>query len=113
MAEWWVERGIGETRWLLIEDDRVLAARLHWPEDIALGPATATLTRRIKGASRGLARTGDGVEINVSGLPKDASEGSTIPVLLTRAPIAERGRLKRAPAHTNAARRRQGALNRA
>ncbi|KPM23127.1 ribonuclease [Citromicrobium sp. RCC1885] len=96
MAEWLVERGIGETRWLLIEDDRVFAARLHWPEDIALGPATATLTRRIKGASRGLARTGEGVEINVSGLPKDASEGSTIPVLLTRAPIAERGRLKRA-----------------
>ena len=96
MAEWLVERGIGEDRAILLEGERVLAARLTWPGDITTGPVDARLVRRAKGASRGLARTADGLEINVSGLASDASEGSTIGVRITRAPIAESGRLKRA-----------------
>ncbi len=96
MAEWLIERGIGETRALLIEGERAIAARLHWPEDITLGIVTAQLVRRPKGSSRGLARTAEGVEINVSGLAADASEGREIAVRITRAPIAEKGRFKRA-----------------
>ncbi|MBB3033251.1 ribonuclease E/G family protein [Alteriqipengyuania lutimaris] len=93
---WLVEHGIAETRALLIEGDRVVAARLHWPGDVVPGPARARLIRRSGGAKRGIARTSDGLEINVSGLPKDASEGREIAIAITRAPIAEQGRYKRA-----------------
>ena len=96
MAEWQIERGIGETRALLIDGDRILAARLHWPGEVATGTLTATLVRRPKGATRGLARTAEGLEINLSGIPRDISEGREIAVRITRAPIAEKGRLKRA-----------------
>ena len=94
MAEWLVERGIGETRALLMEGERAVAARLSWPEDIALGLVTARLIRRAKGSSRGVAKTAAGLEINVSGIPSEASEGREIAVRITRAPIAERGRFK-------------------
>ena len=96
MAEWLIERGIGEDRALLLDGERVLAAKLRWPEDIGPGLVTAKLIHRPGGSSRGVAQTDEGTEINVSGLPKDASEGREIPVLVTRAPMAERGRLKRA-----------------
>ena len=93
---WLTERGIGETRALLIEGERVAAAKLHWDGDVALGPVLAKLVRRSGGASRGLACTEEGLEINVSGLPRNASEGRKIVIDVTRAPIAERGRYKRA-----------------
>lgn len=93
---WLVERGIGETRALLVERERVLAARLNWPDDVALGDVTARLIHRPKGTKRGVALTAEGLEINVSGLAPDASEGREIAVRITRAPIAESGRLKRA-----------------
>ena len=98
MAEWLLEHGIGESRALLVEDERVVAARLDWPGESASGDFTAKLVRRAKGSPRGLARLPDGLEINVSGLASDASEGRAIRVRITRAPIAERGRLKRAQA---------------
>ncbi len=96
MAEWLVERGIGETRALLMEGGRALAARLSWPEDVPLGPVTAQLVRKRGGSRRGLARTAGDLEIDVSGLATSVSEGQTIDVLVSRAPIAEKGRLKRA-----------------
>ncbi|GAB5347913.1 ribonuclease E/G [Alteriqipengyuania sp. 357] len=96
MADWLVEHGIGETRALLVEDERVLAARLHWPGESISGDVTARLVRRAKGASRGLAQTPEGLEINVSGLAKEASEGRDVRIRITRTPIAEKGRLKRA-----------------
>jgi len=96
LAEWLIERGIGETRALLVEGERVLAAKLHWPGEAGTGVVQARLVRRPAGATRGLARTADGLEINVSGLPKDVSEGREVAVAITRAPMAEKGRLKRA-----------------
>lgn len=93
---WLIEHGIAENRALMIEGDRAVAARLHWPGDVILGPVAARLIRRTAGASRGIARIADGVEINVSGLPRDTSEGREIGVVITRAPIAEQGRYKRA-----------------
>ena len=96
MAEWLIEQGIGETRAILLDGETVLATRLHWPGEIGPGLVHARLIRRAKGATRGLARTEDGLEINVSGLATDASEGREIPVMVTRVPMAEKGRLKRA-----------------
>ena len=96
MAEWLIERGIAETRAILVEGEHVRAARLRWSSDIELGLVTARLIQRRTGAKRGVARTASGLEINVSGLTEDASEGREIAVRITRAPIAESGRLKRA-----------------
>lgn len=96
MADWLIERGIGETRAILMDGDTVIGTRLHWPGDMQLGAVQARLIRRAKGATRGLASTADGHEINLSGLPAKTSEGSMIAVRVTRTPMAEHGRLKRA-----------------
>ena len=97
MAEWLVERGIGEDRALLVEGEDVLAAKLRWPGEIAAGQVVAaTLTTKRAGSPRGVATTANGTEILVDRLPQNASEGAGIDILVTRAPIAERGRFKRA-----------------
>ncbi len=96
-AEWLVEEGIGEHRALLVDGDRVLAARLYWPgEPFAGQQVKAQLVSRMKGSSRALALSEGGLEILLDRVPAAVSEGSHVEVMLTRAPIAERGRLKRA-----------------
>lgn len=95
--DWLVERGIGEDRALLIEDGAVVAARLliHGePRAGALYPGR--LVARAAGANRGTVLTDAGFEVLVDKLPRTLTEGSAITVRLTRAPIAERGRFKRA-----------------
>ncbi|MCT2559650.1 ribonuclease [Tsuneonella sp. YG55] len=97
MAEWLVERGIGEDRALLVENDRVVAAEVRWPGELRAGDTVgATLVQRPAGSPRGLAMTDDGAAILVDRLPRAASEGAAIRVEITRAAMAERGRLKQA-----------------
>jgi ribonuclease G len=97
LAEWLVERGIGEDRALLVENDRVIAAELHWPGELRAGDTVgATLVQRPAGSPRGLAMTESGAPILVDRLPRAASEGAAIHVAVTRIAMAERGRLKRA-----------------
>ena len=97
MADWLIERGIGEDRALLVERGRVLAAKVRWPGEIEAGTRLqATLTQRTSGSPRGLATTADGHAIFVDRLPRVASEGARIEVTVTRAATAERGRFKRA-----------------
>lgn len=99
MAEWLIEHGIGETRALLVEGDRVLAARLHWPGELVAGSrVTGQLTTKLAGKRRGIAMLGKGTEALVDHLPASITEGQSLDLLITRAPIAERGRLKRAQA---------------
>lgn len=99
LAEWLVEEGIGETRALLVEGGRVLAARLRWPGEPVCGAVhAARLTRRFAGTRRGIATLDTGSEALIDHLPREATEGVAGKVRLTRAPIHERGRLKRAQA---------------
>lgn len=97
MAEWLVEEGIGEERALLVENDQVLAARLRWDNQICAGSIVlGKIISKQSGSSRGLCLTPHGHEVNVTGLPRDASEGSEVRLMIHREPMAEKGRLKRA-----------------
>ena len=97
MPEWLVEDGIGEQRALLVDGDRVLAAKLRWAGDLPVGSTTiAKLVSKPAGRTRGLARTENGIDILVDRIPVRATEGSHLPLVITRAAIAERGRFKRA-----------------
>ena len=99
LAEWLIEDGIGETRALLVEGEQVLAARLHWPGELVAGTrVSGKLTAKLKGTRRGVALLDGGIEALVDHLPPEATEGQTLPLVITRAALAERGRLKRAQA---------------
>jgi len=99
MAEWLVEEGIGESRALLVEGDEVLAAKIRWPGELFVGkPAFVQLVSKPSGAWRGLVVDEAGNEILLDRLPPEFTEGQSFGVQITRAPIAERGRFKRAQA---------------
>lgn len=84
---------MGETRAILLDGDRVLAAKCRWPGELHAGQAiTAQLTA--KRGTRGSATTPEGREVLVDKLPRDASEGATLDLVVTRAAITERGRYK-------------------
>ncbi|GMN02662.1 ribonuclease E/G [Erythrobacter sp. MTPC3] len=99
MADWLIERGIGEERALLVENGDVIAAKLRWPGELYCGkPALAKLVSKQSGSRRGLAVDDDGNELLIDKLPANVQEGQSFGVQVTRAAIAERGRLKRATA---------------
>lgn len=93
MPEWLIEQGIGEDRALLIDGDTVLAAKCRWPGEIHAGQEYAAKLVR-KTGTRGLGALPDGREVWLDKLPRSASEGSELPIVITRAAMAERGRLK-------------------
>ena len=93
MPEWLVEEGVGETRALLMDGDTVLAAKCRWPGEMHAGQQVSAklITKR---GTRGTAVTAEGRELLVDKLPRDASEGSTLDLAITRAAMTERGRYK-------------------
>lgn len=97
MAEWLVERGIGEDRALLVESGEILAAKARWPGELHAGAeVSATLAHKTANARRGTAIDEAGREILVDRVPSGVTEGGTVQIEITRAAIAERGRFKRA-----------------
>lgn len=97
--EWLIEEGIAERRALLVEGERVLAAKVMWPGELAAGTrTTGKLTAKLKGTRRGVALLDGGGEVLVDHLPPSATEGQRLDLIVTRTALAERGRLKRAQA---------------
>lgn len=87
-----------------LEGDTVAAARIAWPGKLEAGLVQdAVLVARNAGSPRGTVRFASGEEALISGLPASASEGATLRAEVTRAAMAERGRLKRAQARTSTA----------
>ena len=97
MADWLVEEGIAEHRAMLIEGDRIIEARIEHSGQLAVGwVVEARLVKRAGGSARGTALADNGEEVLVAQLPRDAREGATLRLRITRAALAGPGRLKRA-----------------
>ncbi|MBA4759166.1 ribonuclease [Sphingosinicella sp.] len=92
MAEWLIERGIGETRAALIEAGAIAEMRIVRE---GVGPRAgeiwdARLTAKL-GARRGIVLLGDH-EALLEPVPADLAEGGLVRVVVLREPIPERGR---------------------
>jgi hypothetical protein len=95
LAEWLYEAGIGENRAILVEEDRIIEARIDWPGLRAGTVADARLTRILIAGRRGLATLAGGEEVLVEPLDR-TTEGGTLRIEITREAISEPGAVKRA-----------------
>ncbi len=100
---WLVEQGIGEERALRYEAGHAVAARMRWPGSLEAGTiAEAVLVERAHGSPRGRARFASGEDALVDRLPRDAREGGTLRLEVTRAAAREHRRAKPAQARPSA-----------
>ncbi|MBR0552585.1 ribonuclease [Stakelama marina] len=98
MAEWVVERGIGETRAALIDGDHILEARILPEGELLAGTVIeARLVRRLPERNQGIAAW-DGGEALLVPLPRGVTEGASLAIEITRPALPEPGKPKRARA---------------
>ncbi|GAA4032299.1 hypothetical protein GCM10022281_09940 [Sphingomonas rosea] len=82
MPEWLREEGIGETRYALVDGDRILAARIA-PE--GMRRAGEVVRGRLAAVRpRALAKLEDGTEVLLAARPAGVSEGARITIEITR-----------------------------
>jgi hypothetical protein len=97
LAEWLLERGIGESRAILVEDDHILEAAIELPDTLVVGSVVpARLIKILVPGRRGLVTLQGGDEAILEALPAQLTEGQTLRVEIVREPVPEAGRPKRA-----------------
>ncbi|KQN76261.1 hypothetical protein [Sphingomonas sp. Leaf62] len=98
MADWIVERGIGEVRAARIVDGDIVEARIEPDDALRAGTIVAArLVRRLPVRNEGIVAWDDG-EALLKPLPRTVTEGATLLVKITRPALSEPGKPKRARA---------------
>jgi hypothetical protein len=98
LADWWVERGIGETRAILIEGDRIVEARIEPDGALTAGTVIdARLVHRIPARNQGVVQWPEG-EALIAPLPPGVPQGAMCRIEITRPATPEPGKPKRARA---------------
>lgn len=99
MAEWLYEAGIGEARAALVEDGRILAARVERDDGLLrVGTVAAARLVELLPGRQGRVRIDDGREALIGALPPGVTQGATLMICITREAIPEPGRAKIAKA---------------
>jgi hypothetical protein len=98
VPRWIVERGIGETRAALVDGDTIFEACIEPDDTLRAGTVLAArLARRLTQRNEGVV-VWDGGEAMLAPLPRGVPEGATLLVEITRPPLPEPGKPKRARA---------------
>lgn len=85
MAEWLIERGIGETRAVLVEDGAIVEALVELDGVVSAGTVIAAKLRNVGSAGRNaVARDAQGQEYLLPYGAKGVSEGASLPIEITR-----------------------------
>ena len=87
MPEWLVERGIGETRAMLLEDGEIVEARIELDGTIPAGSVIGARLTRIGTNGRNAAAVADGTEYLLSRGAAAIAEGATLNIEVTREEI--------------------------
>lgn len=86
MPEWLIERGIGETRYALIEGDEVIEARVLLDGVV---PGGTLLDAKLKSTGRNAIAVTAGVEYLLPKGSQRATEGATVRIQVTREALGE------------------------
>ena len=81
MPEWLIERGIGENRAVLVEDGRIVEARI-WRDGVV--PAGTVLEARLKSVGRNAVAIADGQEFLLPRGARGVTEGAKLTIEVTR-----------------------------
>jgi hypothetical protein len=98
MPRWIVDRGIGETRAALVDGETILEACIESDDSLRAGTVLAArLAKRLTQRNEGIV-VWDGGEAMLAPLPRALPEGAALLVEITRPPLPELGKPKRARA---------------